>query len=58
MAGGVSRKISAASARAHTRKAKQNTSFKLPSGGFFFFFFFFLIWVLLNFSFSLYISEP
>uniref|UniRef100_A0A2N9H6U6 AB hydrolase-1 domain-containing protein n=1 Tax=Fagus sylvatica TaxID=28930 RepID=A0A2N9H6U6_FAGSY len=32
MAGGVNRKISAASARAHTRKSKQNTSFKLPSG--------------------------
>ncbi|KAL4605839.1 hypothetical protein ACB092_09G059000 [Castanea dentata] len=32
MAGGVNRKISAASARAHTRKAKQNSSFKLPSG--------------------------
>ncbi|XVF76222.1 hypothetical protein PTKIN_Ptkin13bG0248900 [Pterospermum kingtungense] len=30
--GGVNRKISAASARAHTRRAKQNTSFKLPSG--------------------------
>ncbi|KAK8621058.1 hypothetical protein V6N13_067502 [Hibiscus sabdariffa] len=30
--GGVNRKISAASARAHTRKAKQNTSFNLPSG--------------------------
>ncbi|GMI79949.1 hypothetical protein like AT2G36290 [Hibiscus trionum] len=29
---GVNRKISAASARAHTRRAKQNTSFKLPSG--------------------------
>ena len=35
MAGGVNRKISAASARGHTRKAKQNSSFKLPSGGFF-----------------------
>ncbi|XP_021910826.1 uncharacterized protein LOC110824586 [Carica papaya] len=32
MAGGVNRKISAASARAHTRRAKQNSSFKLPSG--------------------------
>ncbi|PON42451.1 Alpha/beta hydrolase fold [Parasponia andersonii] len=32
MAGGENRKISAASARAHTRKAKQNTSFQLPSG--------------------------
>ncbi|PON83124.1 Alpha/beta hydrolase fold [Trema orientale] len=32
MAGGVNRKISAASARAHTRRAKQNTSFQLPSG--------------------------
>ncbi|XP_039031091.1 uncharacterized protein LOC120165702 [Hibiscus syriacus] len=32
MAGGVNRKISAASARAHTRKAKQNPSFNLPSG--------------------------
>ncbi|XP_002528732.2 uncharacterized protein LOC8267147 [Ricinus communis] len=32
MAGGVNRKISAASARAHTRRAKQNRSFKLPSG--------------------------
>ncbi|KAE8684839.1 germin-like protein subfamily 3 member 2-like [Hibiscus syriacus] len=30
--GGVNRKISAASARAHTRKAKQTTSFNLPSG--------------------------
>lgn len=30
--GGINRKISAASARAHTRRAKQNTSFKLPSG--------------------------
>ncbi|KAK8593561.1 hypothetical protein V6N13_042863 [Hibiscus sabdariffa] len=29
---GVNRKISAASARAHTRRAKQNSSFKLPSG--------------------------
>ncbi|XP_007027719.2 PREDICTED: uncharacterized protein LOC18598224 [Theobroma cacao] len=29
---GVNRKISAASARAHTRRAKENTSFKLPSG--------------------------
>ncbi|XP_015898803.3 uncharacterized protein LOC107432222 isoform X1 [Ziziphus jujuba] len=32
MAGGVNRKISAASARAHTRRAKSNTGFKLPSG--------------------------
>ncbi|EXB88719.1 hypothetical protein L484_015409 [Morus notabilis] len=32
MAGGVNRKISAASARAHTRRAKQNSSFQLPSG--------------------------
>ncbi|KAK3010375.1 hypothetical protein RJ639_012600 [Escallonia herrerae] len=32
MAAGVSRKISAASARAHTRKSKQKTSFQLPSG--------------------------
>ncbi|KAJ0088560.1 hypothetical protein Patl1_32491 [Pistacia atlantica] len=32
MAAGVNRKISAASARAHTRRAKQNSSFKLPSG--------------------------
>nr|KJB62161.1 hypothetical protein B456_009G403700 [Gossypium raimondii] len=32
MAAGVNRKISAASARAHTRRAKQNASFKLPSG--------------------------
>ncbi|GLT40627.1 hypothetical protein SLA2020_147450 [Shorea laevis] len=31
MAGGV-RKVSAASARAHTRRAKQRSSFKLPSG--------------------------
>ncbi|OVA05999.1 hypothetical protein BVC80_1707g104 [Macleaya cordata] len=31
---GVNRKISAASARAHTRKSKQNSSFKLPSGMF------------------------
>ncbi|KAE8718958.1 germin-like protein subfamily 3 member 2-like [Hibiscus syriacus] len=31
-AGGVNRKISAASARARTRRAKQNASFKLPSG--------------------------
>ncbi|KAJ4970747.1 hypothetical protein NE237_003846 [Protea cynaroides] len=29
---GANRKISAASARSHTRKSKQNTSFKLPSG--------------------------
>ncbi|XP_043698127.1 uncharacterized protein LOC122648894 isoform X2 [Telopea speciosissima] len=29
---GVNRKISAASARAHTRKSKQNSSFQLPSG--------------------------
>ena len=36
MAGGMNRKISAASARAHTRRAKQNSSFKLPSGPFFF----------------------
>nr|POF19600.1 hypothetical protein CFP56_65260 [Quercus suber] len=28
----MNRKISAASARAHTRKARQNSSFKLPSG--------------------------
>jgi hypothetical protein len=41
MAGGVNRKISAASARAHTRKARQKSSFQLPSGGFSFFFFFF-----------------
>ena len=41
MAGGVNRKISAASARDHTRKAKQNSSFKLPSGGFFVLFFLF-----------------
>ncbi|KAL6145600.1 hypothetical protein ACLB2K_056286 [Fragaria x ananassa] len=34
MAGGVNRKISAASARAHTRRAKQNSSFRLPSGMF------------------------
>ena len=32
MASGVNRKISAASARAHTRKSKQS-SFRLPSGG-------------------------
>ncbi|KAL4605840.1 hypothetical protein ACB092_09G059100 [Castanea dentata] len=32
MAGGVNRKISTASARSHTRKAKQNSSYKLPSG--------------------------
>ncbi|XVF07689.1 hypothetical protein REPUB_Repub06bG0161500 [Reevesia pubescens] len=32
--GGVNRKISAASARAHTRRAKQNSSFKLSSGTF------------------------
>ncbi|KDP42736.1 hypothetical protein JCGZ_23676 [Jatropha curcas] len=32
MAGGVNRKISAASARAHTRRAKQSSSLKLPSG--------------------------
>ncbi|KAM1306040.1 hypothetical protein PS2_008521 [Malus domestica] len=32
MAGGVNRKISAASARAHTRRAKQNSSFQLPAG--------------------------
>ncbi|KAL5545868.1 hypothetical protein UlMin_005555 [Ulmus minor] len=31
-AGGVNRKISAASARAHTRRSHQNSSFKLPSG--------------------------
>ncbi|KAK9289781.1 hypothetical protein L1049_007940 [Liquidambar formosana] len=34
MAGGVNRKVSAASARAHTRRAKQNSSFQLPSGMF------------------------
>ncbi|KAK9289678.1 hypothetical protein L1049_007836 [Liquidambar formosana] len=34
MAGGVNRKVSAASARAHTRRAKQNSSFPLPSGMF------------------------
>ncbi|KAB2607779.1 hypothetical protein D8674_010947 [Pyrus ussuriensis x Pyrus communis] len=32
MAGGVNRKISAASARAHTRRAKQTSSFQLPAG--------------------------
>ncbi|KAL6957033.1 hypothetical protein U1Q18_047542 [Sarracenia purpurea var. burkii] len=32
MAAGVSRKISAASARAHTRRPKQGTQFQLPSG--------------------------
>lgn len=32
MAAGVSRKISAASARAHTRRPKQSTPFQLPSG--------------------------
>ncbi|CAK9134540.1 unnamed protein product [Ilex paraguariensis] len=32
MAAGVNRKISAASARSHTRKSKQKTSFPLPSG--------------------------
>ncbi|KAI4300461.1 hypothetical protein L6164_033838 [Bauhinia variegata] len=32
MATGVNRKISAASARAHTRRAKKNTSIQLPSG--------------------------
>lgn len=32
MAAGVHRRISAASARAHTRKPKNNTSFQLPSG--------------------------
>ncbi|XP_065855272.1 uncharacterized protein [Euphorbia lathyris] len=32
MAGGVNRKVSASSARAHTRRANQNSSFKLPSG--------------------------
>ncbi|KAJ4829119.1 hypothetical protein Tsubulata_035894 [Turnera subulata] len=31
MAGGPTRKISAASARAHTRRARQGSSFKLPS---------------------------
>ncbi|XP_022767098.1 uncharacterized protein LOC111311726 isoform X2 [Durio zibethinus] len=34
MAGGVNRKISAASARAHTRKSNRGTSFKLPAGMF------------------------
>ncbi|XP_021289883.1 uncharacterized protein LOC110420829 isoform X3 [Herrania umbratica] len=34
MAGGVNRKISAASARAHTRKSNQSTSFNLPPGVF------------------------
>ncbi|KAJ9695121.1 hypothetical protein PVL29_010560 [Vitis rotundifolia] len=34
MAGGVNRKISAASARAHTRKSRQSSSFRLPSGMF------------------------
>ncbi|PSS01373.1 Lysophospholipase BODYGUARD 2 precursor [Actinidia chinensis var. chinensis] len=34
MAAGVSRKISAASARAHTRRPKQGTPFQLPSGMF------------------------
>ncbi|XAR49059.1 2,6-dioxo-6-phenylhexa-3-enoate hydrolase [Bertholletia excelsa] len=34
MAEGVGRKVSAASARAHTRKSKQNTAFQLPSGMF------------------------
>ncbi|XAR64654.1 hypothetical protein NMG60_11008413 [Bertholletia excelsa] len=34
MAAGVSRKISAASARAHTRKSKQSTSLQLPSSMF------------------------
>ncbi|KAK9122775.1 hypothetical protein Sjap_012377 [Stephania japonica] len=32
MAVGVNRKISAASARAHTRRSKQNTAFRLPPG--------------------------
>ncbi|GAV80197.1 Abhydrolase_6 domain-containing protein [Cephalotus follicularis] len=32
MAGGVNRKISAASARAHTRRNRQNSSFQLPAG--------------------------
>ncbi|XP_061361926.1 uncharacterized protein LOC133305702 [Gastrolobium bilobum] len=32
MATGVNRKVSAASARAHTRRAKKNNSFQLPSG--------------------------
>ncbi|XP_059428218.1 uncharacterized protein LOC132161997 [Corylus avellana] len=32
MAGGMNRKISAASARAHTRKARQKSSFQLPPG--------------------------
>ncbi|XP_065855287.1 uncharacterized protein [Euphorbia lathyris] len=32
MVGGVNRKVSASSARAHTRRANQNSSFKLPSG--------------------------
>ncbi|KAK9290464.1 hypothetical protein L1049_008634 [Liquidambar formosana] len=34
MAGGVNRKVSAATARAHTRRARQNSSFPLPSGMF------------------------
>ncbi|XP_057507072.1 uncharacterized protein LOC130790155 [Actinidia eriantha] len=34
MAAGMSRKISAASARAHTRRPKQSTPFRLPSGMF------------------------
>ncbi|CAH2062581.1 unnamed protein product [Thlaspi arvense] len=34
MAEGIGRKVSAASARAHTRKSKQNTAFQLPSGMF------------------------
>jgi len=33
MATGVSRKISAASARSHTRRANKSSSFQLPSGG-------------------------
>ena len=47
MAGGVNRKISAASARGHTRKASKTVPLSFPQVGFLFFLFIYLIWVLL-----------
>ena len=58
LAVGVNRKISAASARTHTRKSRQTSSFRLPSGWFslvFFYLFYsyyFCFWIFLYFSFS------
>lgn len=44
----MNRKISAASARAHTRKSRQSSSFRLPSGGCSLIFYLFFFWDLFS----------